>query len=47
MIAMMDPSLRERLRAGALRTAGGRGWNRIFDDLLMHIHPQLPVLQAV
>lgn len=47
MEAMMDESLRGRIRAGALRTAGERSWETIFDGLLRRYPPALPVSKAV
>lgn len=45
--AMMDERLREKLRAGALRTASERSWERIFENLLAQYPPALPVSKAV
>ena len=48
MEAMMDGRLREHIRAGALKTAGERSWETIFDGLLRMYTPlALPVPQAV
>ncbi len=47
MEAMMDERLRERIRAGALKTAGGRSWETIFDGLLRMYPAALPVSRAV
>jgi glycosyltransferase involved in cell wall biosynthesis len=47
MEAMMDERLRERIRAGALRTAGERSWETIFSGLLQAYPLALPLSRAV
>ncbi|MBE0601670.1 MAG: glycosyltransferase family 1 protein [Firmicutes bacterium] len=47
MTAMMSADLRQRLRAGALRTAGERSWDGIFDALLRQYPAALPKQKAV
>jgi glycosyltransferase involved in cell wall biosynthesis len=47
MTAMMSADLRCALRAGALRTAGERSWERIFDDLLKQYPHAVPTSKAV
>ncbi len=47
MEAMMDESLRNTLRIGALNTARKRSWESIFDDLLQKYPIALPITKAV
>lgn len=47
MIAMMSADLRAAIRAGALRTAGERSWDGIFDALLRQYPRVLPKARAV
>ncbi len=47
MTAMMSAGLRDSIRAGALRTAGERSWDGIFDALLRQYPRILPKSKAV